>query len=521
VERGPRDRRWNISHGIRFQQPERLIADLRLDERTSPNEADRTIHTNPKDSKLNFIPSQRLLQSQVVTVDEAGRLLDDSAEETGSSEAGSEYDSDYQSAASQVDTSVLQDETDSAVSFESFEAEIVNSTVGNHVPIPFQISQDAKKAAREMLKPNEILYWTSNLYRGPDGQKVESIYCDTLEESEKVAKTFLDEQILGFDLEWNSFATDDVGVKENVSLLQLASPSRIALFHMARFQGATLDKLLVPSIQRIMESPNIIKTGVAISADCNRLTKYLGIKAQGLMELSHFYSVLFMAKPMRRLVRLALQVEKVIGLPLRKDENIRCSNWALKLNTDQIAYAGNDAYCAVHLFDLYEAKRAAVSPPLARPPFAELGLPLTAAEGKKKIRPSNMDTEGIMPKDTMIEGSKSRLTEIWQIPVSNDPNYPPELLKAESLVNNYIRLAIEKNRPCSVKPASLRGYFLWHKGGMDVPAIASLLRKPPLDLDIVVQYISSCIHQESLPFNKVRYDEVLTHRSKKAAAKLA
>ncbi|CRK29761.1 hypothetical protein BN1708_015662, partial [Verticillium longisporum] len=92
-----------------------------------------------------------------------------------------------------------------------------------------------------------------------------------------------DEKVLGFDLEWQPSASKSSGPRRNVSLIQLASPSRIALFHVALFPGAD-DDLMAPTFRQIMEDPDVTKAGVNIKGDCTRLRNWFDVN-DGLMEL--------------------------------------------------------------------------------------------------------------------------------------------------------------------------------------------------------------------------------------------
>ncbi|KAK3077155.1 hypothetical protein LTS18_011073, partial [Coniosporium uncinatum] len=125
-------------------------------------------------------------------------------------------------------------------------------------------------------------------------------------------------------------------------------------------------------------------TGVAVKADCSRVTEYLGVTVRGIMELSHMHKLVKHStseprKVDKRLVALAKQVEEHLQLPLSKGE-VRGSDWSLPLNHQQVVYAASDAYAGLRLFDVLEAKRLALDPVPPRPGFAELGLPIQLAK---------------------------------------------------------------------------------------------------------------------------------------------
>lgn len=99
---------------------------------------------------------------------------------------------------------------------------------------------------------------------------------------------FVGEPVLGFDLEWSALASRASGPCDNVSLIQLASPSQIAILHVALFPH---DDLVAPTFRRIMEDPAVTKVGVHIQANCTRLNNHLGFRARGLLELSHLHKL--------------------------------------------------------------------------------------------------------------------------------------------------------------------------------------------------------------------------------------
>ncbi|KAF2259827.1 ribonuclease H-like protein, partial [Lojkania enalia] len=222
--------------------------------------------------------------------------------------------------------------------------------------------------------PNtEGAYYSHLLYRGPEGQMISLHYCPTMETAEKVAKYFLDEKVLGFDIEWRPWGSGR-SIKDNVSLIQLACEDRIALFHISQFKGNSIEQLLPPTLKTILESPNILKVGVNIKGDFGRLQTYLGVHARGKYELSRLYNLVkFSAtdpsKVNNKMVSLARQVEEHLQLPLLKDSDVREGDWRLGLNKKQMRYAATDAYAGLRIFDVLEEKRKKLKPipPLPMP----------------------------------------------------------------------------------------------------------------------------------------------------------
>jgi exonuclease 3'-5' domain-containing protein 2 len=210
--------------------------------------------------------------------------------------------------------------------------------------LDYKICANAFQAAGKAPAGSPESFWSYTLYRGPeeDGvpKKVKVHYCKSKHTMERVCQYFLGEGVIGFDMEWVPEANKQQGVRKNVSLIQIASPSRIALFHVALFPKS--DDFVAPTFREIMEDPNVSKVGVAIKADCTRLSNFLGVATRGIFELSHLYKLVKYSSSgqvelvNKRLVPLATQVQEYLRLPMFKGQDVRSSNWALPLSMDQI-----------------------------------------------------------------------------------------------------------------------------------------------------------------------------------------
>lgn len=238
-------------------------------------------------------------------------------------------------------------------------------------------------------KPPATKYWSHHLHKAPDGNPITIHYCRSLRTMEDVAQYFLDDEVIGFDMEWKASATYADGIKDNVSMIQIASEKRVALFHIASFIGTDPEHFIAPSLRQIVESPNITKVGVHIKADFTRLRRYLGVNARGIFELSHLHRLIKYSQSQpklvnKRLVNLNDQVEEHFGLPLLKDTEVRCSDWTRPLNYDQVQYAANDPYACICLFMAMDGKRQAMIPVPPRPAHAELDLPIRLIEETQK-----------------------------------------------------------------------------------------------------------------------------------------
>ncbi|KAF1954269.1 hypothetical protein CC80DRAFT_517786 [Byssothecium circinans] len=218
-------------------------------------------------------------------------------------------------------------------------------------------------------------WWSHNLYRGPDDKKIEILYSKDKEHSETYAKMFLDEPVVGFDMEWPWNSDNCLRLQENIGLIQIACESKIALFHIGLHTGTTCEDIIAPSLRKLLESPNIAKAGVnVLNADFRRLKKYFGLNPQGALELSHLHRLVkHSTKPgalSTKLVALADQVKEHLDLPLSKG-SVRTSNWRSHLNQQQRDYAAGDAYAGFMLFHCMNAKRAAMDPVPPLPIFAD------------------------------------------------------------------------------------------------------------------------------------------------------
>jgi len=299
------------------------------------------------------------------------------------------------------------------------------------VELEYSISKELVQIAMKKNSGNPT-YFSYDLFRNVKGEKLPLHYCKSFQASEKVAAMFLDEKLLGFDLEWNSrVRAGNTSIKDNVSVVQVASPTRIAIFQLAMHKGDTAETILPPSLRKIVESENIIKTGVSIHGDCSRFEKFLGVKAKGLIELSHLHNLvtdrfnkgsadgksLAISKTPFALHK---QVHAHLYLPLFKGE-VRTSKWHQELRSDQCSYAATDAWAAVCLFYELERKRLDMDPMPPRPEFAELGLPVIGAQ----------KTQSELIKDTE-ETESSDEDDVWLSGVSLEKDVESETLSDTS-----------------------------------------------------------------------------------------
>ncbi|CAI7617859.1 unnamed protein product [Penicillium palitans] len=231
-------------------------------------------------------------------------------------------------------------------------------------------------------------YWSHSSQHSPEGRKLIVHYCRTLQSTEEAVQHFFGSKVIGFDMEWKAQASGWDSIQSNVSVIQIANEERIAIFQVALFKPArSLEDLVSPSLKRLIESPDVMKVGVSIKADCTRLRKYLGIDAKATFELSHLYKLIKYGKDNPKLVNkrgvnLSEQINEHFGLPLEKSDDVRCGDWTRALSYRQVQYAATDPYACVRLFHTMDAKRQAMNPMPPRPAFAELNQPIVLPLGQ-------------------------------------------------------------------------------------------------------------------------------------------
>ncbi|RDW68431.1 hypothetical protein BP5796_09088 [Coleophoma crateriformis] len=542
----PRERLWNPKHGIVFLQ--------------NPVSAPRTLST----AATSDVEQEALLHSLAGDVYDLAKTSETCASEgtvKGSTTATEEGVPQDNHATENKSFEVL---AGGGVSQQHSEPSIetrseARSQVVSELPSPeddaqrevplsdlrFKISEDRFRKAKDAEYGTSDSYWSYAHYRGPEGeqQKVTVHYCRTKHTTERCLRYFADQKLIGFDIEWKPEASRAQGPKKSVSLIQIASEERIALFHIALFAKDEVDDLVAPTLKKIMEDPAITKVGVAIKADCTRLRKFLNIEAQGIFELSHLYKLIKYSESKRynlinkRLVSLAQQVQEHLHLPMFKGE-VRSSDWSQVLAMDQIVYAASDSYAGLQLYSTMNLKRLALDPTPPLPHHAERNLPIQLADGVTLDTDTNPDE--LEPEDATTPSarlsSKYLATAVETLELDpdfdiNTPSTPttrkakpstsssktarsPIVLAATALAEEY-----RSTHPkCRAQPSSLRAYYIWHEHAhLSIDEIAALLREVPLQRSTVINYVLDTIKLEKLPFHTQRLREVLNFIPKDVA----
>ncbi|KAI0875000.1 ribonuclease H-like protein [Hypoxylon argillaceum] len=514
------DRLWHPSRGISFSPSPAPLASLAQNSHTIPRVSAGVCHQHRNLTTAQSIGTQRDEEAWTAAVVQQATPPSLILQEP------SEYEDNQW---------LVQPATETEESGVAVVEDVKTKSTDDPPPSVFEykVVDSMFYAAKKSPEGSPESFWSYALYRHmeEDGelQKVKVHYCRSRHTMERVCKQyFMDEKVLGFDLEWMAEAKSRDGLKKNVSLIQLASQSRIALFHVALFVNSK--DMVGPSFRSIMEDSTITKVGVHIKGDTTRLRNFLDIDSKGLMELSNLYKVVKYSKSReyhninRRLVPLATQVEEYLHLPLFKGRDVRASNWARPLTMSQVLYSASDAYAGLHVYATLEHHRKQIDPCPPPPHYAELNLAIPLAEGVKaasSTAPIVAPTNGRTPKSP-----EERLTEATELVSIEDKQAKTSLSRRKKPASATItvkplaqdsRVEVAGDRAVSYRAShpktrstfpQLRAYYLWHGYDLPLTTIAQLLRDPPLKTNTVAGYILSAVQLEKLPVDPNRLREV-------------
>ncbi|KAH6904672.1 ribonuclease H-like domain-containing protein [Coprinopsis sp. MPI-PUGE-AT-0042] len=176
--------------------------------------------------------------------------------------------------------------------------------------------------------------------------------------AESSGSQIADQQVFGFDAEWN------ISRKVGVSIIQLA-PAALPndVFIIPVYRWAKWDRPLPPSLIRLLLSPNILKVGSHIKGDFTRLKKQFPTQLRvdeppaGLVDLKQLcIQAGIIEKSRLQSGTLDALVAKVLGKYLPKEGSVRmCEDWEQQvLRRDLMEYASLDVYASRLV---YEAAR--------------------------------------------------------------------------------------------------------------------------------------------------------------------
>ncbi|KAA8913513.1 ribonuclease H-like domain-containing protein [Sphaerosporella brunnea] len=370
--------------------------------------------------------------------------------------------------------------------------------------------------------------WSHTYYTNPEGKGVDVHYCKTIEDCERVIPLFMDDKVVGFDMEWVFPERSATSIRQNVALIQIANESNIALIHVAQMGfnnwGKPLDpdmaiedvlNLISPTLWKLIESPHIAKVGVNVLGDHRRLRNFLGVRPQGVFELSDLHNLVHatengISKIPKRLVSLAKQTQLNLGLPLDKGL-VRSSDWSRPMTPAQLKYAASDAYVGIRIFDALEVRRQALVPRPPRPALRDIdgpddlfGAAAEAAEAAGKITATTSTTTTTTITTTgtnataSAEDSGQSSEEAAQSTATLTDEFSAQINMAGEWMTTYTSKFTDGPGPSLSKP-QIRAYALWHHGVLDIGDIARIWRDPPLKESTVATYVLEAVMIGRLP----------------------
>ncbi len=165
----------------------------------------------------------------------------------------------------------------------------------------------------------------------------------SLSDLEQAAAELKQHKVIGFDTETRpSFKK---GQFYHPSLVQLGTETDAYLFQLKKLES-------ISPLLEILESPKIIKTGVALDRDVKELQDFVPFNPEGFFELGTVAREAGMEKTGLR---------NLCGILLghRISKKAQTSNWArVELTPEQIAYAATDAWVSLKLYQRLRHRRS-------------------------------------------------------------------------------------------------------------------------------------------------------------------
>jgi len=191
-------------------------------------------------------------------------------------------------------------------------------------PSQKQSKPEARKIAKAEINELPLIAW-----EGP------ITVLETPEAMEAAVSRLMDEPILGFDTETRPAFKK--GESYPPALVQLATANEVVLFRISKV------KTLAPLIP-LLESPDVIKAGVAIRDDVKELRAMESFEPAGLVEITDITVPLgYENRGLRPLAGL------ILGGRISKAAQV--SNWARpELTEKQLRYAATDAWISRELY---------------------------------------------------------------------------------------------------------------------------------------------------------------------------
>lgn len=281
---------------------------------------------------------------------------------------------------------------------------------------------------------------------------------------------------LGFDMEWKPNYYKG-GAENKTATIQICDGKQILVAQINKLER-------VPDgLKAVIENKDVVKCGVSILGDGQKLFRDYGVTARGLVDLGSMSEQADVSPSATKRVALATLVGRYLGRNLNKGP-VRMSDWeSVPLSPAQIKYAANDAYCGLALYNhfvvLAKTNKVALRPErytsqVDRPPTA---ASLTASNALSSRRsPSPLRTT------SSPTGTRAKPIDVQSSPPARVLLPPPKQT-----------------------PASLRAYTLWRESNMPLDGLCGALRSPinPLKRTTVIQYLVEAIRADpSLPYER-------------------
>ncbi|KAH8102291.1 ribonuclease H-like domain-containing protein [Cristinia sonorae] len=284
---------------------------------------------------------------------------------------------------------------------------------------------------------------------------------------------------LGFDLEWRVFIRKNhPTVERRTAVVQLSDEKMILIIQVSSMQK------FPQKVKEVIESHDIVKMGANIANDGRKLFRDFGILPANLVELGGLAREADPHCPFTRSVTaLATVVERYTGKTLDKGK-VRSSNWEMMpLSKEQLEYAGNDAHCALMVYN-HLIKLAATSNRTLTPSRFTSDIKHDYDTGKLKVKVSPTPPLSRESTNSSITTQSSNGSKGWDSPPIQPGDQP--------------------------RPQHLRAYNMWHHRSMSMDQIRAALRSKenPLAVSTVISYVVGALQADtSLPFSMARLKE--------------
>ncbi|EIW79834.1 ribonuclease H-like protein [Coniophora puteana RWD-64-598 SS2] len=288
---------------------------------------------------------------------------------------------------------------------------------------------------------------------------------------------------LGFDMEW-PYRQATANSEEYVgrtALVQLCDKRTILLIQVSAMSQ------FPQKVAEVIKNPSIVKTGVHIMNDGEKLSREFSIRACNLVELGMMAKAAddrFSGKYPRRVVALDKVVEMYLSKTLAKGEE-RTSDWTSVLDDKQQEYAANDVHSSCLVYHR---------------------LLSIAVEANKAIDMSALRLDVGLSNNPKSLDDAERQAE-WQAASTNNVSRQTSNTNMRRQSTGTFNNSPPRNH---VQSQPLRAYNMWHRDHTPLSEMCTLLKKnrnhpEPLKSSTVIGYIVKALQENpSLPYDRVR-----------------